>query len=440
MHLEAATVKTPTESRFGAFFHRIREFLHEWALACVVSALILPNMIAIATVALYLTRQVGAHGDAFNRTPARVLIFGVVAALAFCVLLAGVALRRFTRASGACPDVFADLRREYDHVTGRLERDHDAGVADRAWVWEEASDYCSHLDDVFARPSLAGLRWLLASGYLDASRRLHAAERVLMLLDPDELIVSGALNDEMRLQGSAIPQSSVLQNRLRRAVGIISATASGYFIEAPPPPSPGMPDPSHADHCASKSEALAVLAQVRGSIDEFRDSSREGLVRARNRLFAIVLVEGITGCVLLGLSIMSGASQKSIAAGSVFFIVGGVVGLFRQLQMTNTGENIDQDDYGLGIVRLLQTPLVSGIAGVGGVVLVKLSAGLESSNPLPLQDFLYQAFTVNPYGLVTAAVFGLAPSLLLSGLQQRVDKYKSDLASSGAGQSSQPGT
>jgi hypothetical protein len=40
----------------------------------------------------------------------------------------------------------------------------------------------------------------------------------------------------------------------------------------------------------------------------------------------------------------------------------------------------------------------------------------------------------NAYGLVAAAIFGLAPSLLFSGLQQRVDQYQTDLSKSDAGQ------
>jgi hypothetical protein len=44
----------------------------------------------------------------------------------------------------------------------------------------------------------------------------------------------------------------------------------------------------------------------------------------------------------------------------------------------------------------------------------------------------------NPYSFVAATTFGLAPSLLLAGLEQRVDQYKSDLTHSDASRSASP--
>jgi hypothetical protein len=41
----------------------------------------------------------------------------------------------------------------------------------------------------------------------------------------------------------------------------------------------------------------------------------------------------------------------------------------------------------------------------------------------------------NPYGLIAAAFFGLTPALLLSGLQQRVEQYRTDLNKSEASES-----
>jgi hypothetical protein len=38
----------------------------------------------------------------------------------------------------------------------------------------------------------------------------------------------------------------------------------------------------------------------------------------------------------------------------------------------------------------------------------------------------------NAFGLVVAAIFGLAPNLVISALQQRIDEYKADLKSTEA--------
>src|SRR5262249_11841071 len=150
---------------------------------------------------------------------------------------------------------------------------------------------------------------------------------------------------------------------------------------------------------------------------DFRDSRREGLVRARNRLFATVIFAGITGCVLLYVAILSGAPKASIAAAGAFYLVGGIVGLVRQLQAATTSDAAPQDDYGLGVVRLIQTPLFSGLAAIGGVVLVKLTAGQGTSESFSLPNTF--DLGKNPYGLVAAGFFGLTPALLLRGLQER---------------------
>jgi hypothetical protein len=371
------------------------------------------------------------------------VLFGVLAAVAFCAVFAVVALRRFTRADSACPDVFAELREGYDRAKSRLEAvcGHTDSL-ERASACAEARGHVARLDEVFEEPAQSGLPWLLGSGYLDSWRRLHAVDGALMLLEPDQLVVGNALADEMRLQGSTIPQCPVLQTRLRVALKTLSHTVSRYFIE--PLPSRNAAGGLRDDAVVAvshKDEARAALAQVRSAINEFRDSRREGLVRARNRLFATVLVEGITGTVALGVVILSGANQDQIIAMAAYFLVGGIVGLVRQLQVAATSDTIAEDDYGLGIVRLFQTPLLAGLAGIGGVVLVQLAQPPQATAQLS-PTFLSATFDLhkNPYGLVAAAIFGLAPGLLLSGLQRRVDQFKTDLSSSTTGHSPRPDT
>ena len=175
-----------------------------------------------------------------------------------------------------------------------------------------------------------------------------------------------------------------------------------------------------------------MLAQVKSAINEFRDGRREGLVRARNRLFGTVIFSGITGCTLLYVAILSGADKTQILAASAFYLVGGIVGLVKQLQSAATGGAASQDDYGLGVVRLIQTPLLAGLAAIGGVVLVQLTA--QTGGDKFSLDNTFD-LSKNPYGLVAAAFFGLTPSLLLSSLQQRVDQYRTDLSKSGPAES-----
>jgi hypothetical protein len=86
------------------------------------------------------------------------------------------------------------------------------------------------------------------------------------------------------------------------------------------------------------------------------------------------------------------------------------------------------------MVRLVHTPLASGLAAIGGVVLTAYATVLNSSlygvdvAVPPLSEVF--AIDENPLGLIAAAVFGFAPSMLSSSLQNRADQWKEELKSS----------
>lgn len=405
----------------------MQAFLRQSLLGFVVSTLMLPGALATATVLFVLTAP--GDGDAtaqwnsfLNRTPARDCFYGALLGIGFCALLAVAVCRRYTRASSACPGQFDQLRQLHDQTRERLAAACPAGSGNPAsGLCAEAAAHLDYLQaNVFAEPARPGLAWLIGSGYLDAWRRLHKADEALLNLEPDALLLGNAFSDEARLEGSSIPQAAALLNRLRLAVFNLSAAASHYLNKQAAPTTTTTPD-----------EARAALVQVRSAISEFRDSRREGLIRARNRLFATVVFAGVTGCVLLDVAILSGAPKSSIAAVAAFYLVGGVVGLVKQLQAASSAEGAGQDDFGLGVVRLVHTPLLSGLAGVAGVVLVKLTQGQGGQNGFTLLDTFN--LNKNPYGLVAAGIFGLTPALLLSSLQQRIEQYKTDLSKSAAG-------
>jgi hypothetical protein len=95
-----------------------------------------------------------------------------------------------------------------------------------------------------------------------------------------------------------------------------------------------------------------------------------------------------------------------------------------------------EEDYGLSHVRLIQIPLFSGLAAVGGVVLTRLLIELnldsESAQMPSFEEIL--SFRQNPLGLIAAAVFGLTPTLLVSSLQRRAEQWKEDLQTSAPGE------
>jgi len=120
-------------------------------------------------------------------------------------------------------------------------------------------------------------------------------------------------------------------------------------------------------------------------------------------------------------------------AATAFYMAGAVSGLFgRFYNEVNTNTAID--DFGLSLARLIATPLLSGLAGIGGVIItLVLSDTLTSTASITLESM----FKIDLGTLLTAAAFGLAPNLIISGLQQRTAKYATDLQKSkGGGRSS----
>ena len=105
-------------------------------------------------------------------------------------------------------------------------------------------------------------------------------------------------------------------------------------------------------------------------------------------------------------------------------MVGAVAGLlgrvYRESQISTA-----IDDYGLSMARLAATPLLSGLAGIGGVLLFStLQAGPSS---IAIQNI----FVLNRLDyIIVSAFFGFTPNLLIRGLQERSEKYMSALKSS----------
>jgi hypothetical protein len=245
-------------------------------------------------------------------------------------------------------------------------------------------------------------------------------------VEPASAVVGHALYDELRLQGARMPKSDQLASKLRTALMTI-APKSGVYLEHPP----------HAgrDSGAASDDARAVLRQVRHSINEFRDDRRDGLVRARNALFATAVYTGVVSYLVIGLALVTAAPQRIVTAASAFFLVGATVGLFRHLRLASARDTVMEEDYGLSTARLIQRPLFSGLAAVGGVILTALVPRLTPSGTTAgTTEQLGSIFslTAHPEYLVVAAIFGLAPTLLMSGLQRQVESYKADLKSSEA--------
>lgn len=280
--------------------------------------------------------------------------------------------------------------------------------------------------------------WLLGTGYVRLWERLHRAEEALILVEPAERVIAGAMADELRLQGSTIDNRDALLTLTRAAVHVMSGRAQ--LVAPPAAPVPPPPPPPYNDH--DEQFARETLRQVRRAINEFRDECRLGLVRARNQLLRTVLATSLVSYLLVALAIRVEVPREAIIAAASFFLVGAVIGLFNRLYL-DAGAHTAIEDYGLSLARLFHTPIFSGIAAMGGVLIIPMLSVLIS--PVSAENSTAGASTIvapaltdifnistRPFGLVIAAIFGLSPATLISRLQQEAEQYKTGLKSSEA--------
>jgi hypothetical protein len=143
--------------------------------------------------------------------------------------------------------------------------------------------------------------------------------------------------------------------------------------------SPPQPAPATSGGCGAdpKTLARAVLRTVRRAINEFRDDRWSGMVVARNRLFGTMIFTGLTAYALLAIAIISGAPKTAIAAASAFYLVGATIGLLSRLRSESQSDS-GVEDYGLSTARLITLPLFSGLAAIGGVVLMAMLPGTSA--------------------------------------------------------------
>ena len=218
-------------------------------------------------------------------------------------------------------------------------------------------------------------------------------------------------------------------------------------------------------------EARLDLSQIRSEINQYSDDRWAKLVRYRKNLLVTAALTGVFTYILLCIPILLKADLQTIIAATVIYIVGATVGLFSRLNREWNDNKTMVDSYGLTQARILVSPLLSGLAAVGGVSLVSIlgltllnfsgsggaSSGGTGTAPPPVavstvtasgitvqvsitqqttspQDFptLGKIFNLEKnltVALVVAAVFGFLPNLLINVLQQQANNWQSQIQS-----------
>ena len=187
----------------------------------------------------------------------------------------------------------------------------------------------------------------------------------------------------------------------------------------------------------SEMTARTILRVVLHTINDFRDSRRAEIERARNRLLLTIFVTSLLAYGIELVVIFAGATPANLIAAILFFLVGATVGLLDRLRREAKSSSA-VDDYGLFEARLLHTPLLSGLAAVGGVLLVNVAPVLATSLSADPQQTLDAISLASVYslsnvgGILVAGVFGLTPGAFFDGLQKQADVLRKDLESTTA--------
>jgi hypothetical protein len=203
----------------------------------------------------------------------------------------------------------------------------------------------------------------------------------------------------------------------------VDATTNKPSDKASAPPNEDAPADARSDEDAERL-ARAVLREVRHAMNTFIQDSMEGIVRARNRLWRAILLTATTTFLLVGLAVLNDVPKQLLTGASVFFLVAAVVGLFNRLRL-QAQSDLAVEDFNLFEARLVHTPLISGLAGVAGVILVAVVPAASTQN-LPDLTTIFD-LAKNPFGLLVAAAFGLAPGRIIGPLEDQTERLKGQL-------------
>jgi hypothetical protein len=232
---------------------------------------------------------------------------------------------------------------------------------------------------------------------------------------PKDRLFDEELYDELRLKDSSIPNRDDL-------MGILRAMKK-YLVD-------GQGDKSADLYIDTLEKAASALKNVRFSINDFRDSSWNGLLQVRNQTMTTLLLTNITLFAIADAVVISGASKVAILSATVFLLTGCAVGFFNRLN-SQFQSKVAVEDYGLTSARIVAIPAYSGLAAVAGVVITSV-AGVATGSTAPVLSILFK-LPPDTLLLVVAAVFGAAPDLVLSRLGDASEKFKNGIASTEPG-------
>jgi hypothetical protein len=416
----------------------------------VITSVAFPIIATAATVCFYLAPPI-----AFQMLPKNsnwyAPVYGFIAACIVCLIFAAIRIR-FSTVSGANMYIYQELMNRYHDLSARLNQAQN----DKNTQKDQLSPYASKSLDIAQRTfgklrdSLfhdpAGVGWTLGTGYVNAWHLVHHIQEALVGVETIEEVIGEVVHDIRAIQNTSISDSKDLIRKMLQAVKDLRSEALAYFEEL-------RADKYYVDVFASSNVDLAdsypvanssgptqqgeqlareTIRQVKHALNIYQDSLRRTLVRSRNIIYIAIALTAFITYFLLSALMLWRSDPLSIGPVTVYYMIGAITGLFVRFYNEANSKRVDAppDDYGLIISRLIATPLLSGLAAIGGVLVTASLPALSGQSVKPALELNSIYGTVTLAYLIAAAIFGYAPNLIIGNLQQRTSKYSTDLQSS----------
>lgn len=430
----------------------------------VLTGVAFPIVASIATICFYLAPQFAFPLLAMN-SAWYAPVNGFLAACITWFLLAVFCFRLAT-ANGAHMHVYESLKSRHSELKARL------GIVDDKYIEQSFSEMRQKLgivkDDDSRIEALrraynaytdldrnlfhnhSGIEWASRTGYVQAWRIVHRAQEALVEIETTPEVIADIVGDIRSILNSALTDSKALIRKMLQAVKNLCPKALVYFEELrtdknytdlfeenvpvqnpnqPPQPITSSADPNQQNPGQSDDQvARQVVQQVKHSLHVYQDNLRGGLVRWRNTTYIAIALTGFVTYLFLCIVILWNTTRFAIGTATAYYMIGAVTGLFVRFYNEANNQDAPADDYGLSISRLIATPLLSGLAAIGGVLTVATLPSL-SGHAGPDMGMIFNGSVTLEY-FFAAAIFGYAPNLIIRNLQQRAQKYSTDLRNS----------
>jgi hypothetical protein len=385
------------------------------ALVLLAAFIPLPFLAALITLIAYLSPSSLPEVAFFQRLGSSnlVIILGLIITFVLWLLLA-IPCKYLATAEGGRPSDYASLQRKYKVLKKQLEVVNDAANTATPTAHDKATiaDIESNLENYNDMLNRNGLPWVSYTGYVSMWDRINKVDEAMVGVLPCETVIESANYDELSLTYSDVPESKDLDlfNLLHDAIDTLSPDSKG------PKQSPDLSSPSATNNGQvfqqSEQKARADIRKVKSVLHKFTNERWDGLVRARNQLMGTAFLTAFFTYILVIIAILAKVLPINTIHAMVFYFLGAIVGLFGRLSEERNADKVI-DDYGFSMMRIIVTPLISGLAALVGILLL-------TSAQATIYDFTLP-------NLVFAAVLGYAPNILISKLQSKSEEIKGEI-------------